>query len=70
MATNVLKKFGRLLETGAIFGSAAVSRNPKKALSTSTKVGKLCQTARDFYQKISVLRQLSGIYLRYINNYQ
>ena len=49
MATNVLKKFGRLLETGAIFGSAAVARNPKTALSTITKVGKFCHSGRGLY---------------------
>ena len=44
MATNAQKNLGRLLETGAIFGSAAVSRNPKEASSTIADVNFFYQT--------------------------
>ena len=41
MVLIVLKKCGRFLGTGAKFGNAAVSKNPKAALSTITEVKKV-----------------------------
>ena len=49
LATNVLKNPGRALEIGANIGSAAVSRNPKAALSTIPDVIKFYHTGKGLY---------------------
>ena len=49
LATNVLKNPGRALEIGASIGSAAVSRNPKAALSTIPDVIKFYHTGKGLY---------------------
>jgi len=49
LATNVLNNPGRALEIGANIGSAAVSRNPKAALSTIPDVIKFYHTGKGLY---------------------
>ena len=49
LATNVLKNPGRALAIGANIGSAAVSRNPKAALSTIPDVIKFYHTGKGLY---------------------
>ena len=49
LATNVLKNPGRALEIGANIGSAAVSRNPKAALSTIPNIIKFYHTGKGLY---------------------
>ena len=49
LATNVLNNPGRALEIGANIGSAAISRNPKAALSTIPDVIKFYHTGKGLY---------------------
>ena len=49
LATNVLNNPARALEIGADIGSAAVSRNPKAALSTIPDVIKFYHTGKGLY---------------------
>ena len=49
LPTNVLNNPGRALEIGANIGSAAVSRNPKAALSTIPDVIKFYHTGKGLY---------------------
>ena len=49
LATKVLKSHGRSSEIGANIGSAAVSRNPKAALSTIPEIIKFYHTGKGLY---------------------
>ena len=49
IATNALKNPARLLEIGANVATAAVSRNPKAALSTLPEVISFCHTGKGLY---------------------
>ena len=49
VATNALKNPSRFLEIGANVATAAVSKNPKAALSALTEVFKISHTSKSLY---------------------